>query len=124
MKILAAMLMMGTAVGAWGQSPATSDLLHTRTEATMKIANCSKVLPPCPDTLRETCVCEQPLKCPRYQHDEEVPGCSWGDTKGHSGQCHRCAPDMHVLTEREWQEVITHLKLIEKRQQIDGWPKP
>ena len=125
MKIFAAMLMMGTAVGAWGQSPATSDLIHTRTEATTAIVDCSKALPLCPKG--QTCSCVQPLKCGKYQHVEPSRlGCAVGDDVGYCDRIipAQCADDMHMVTEREWQDLAARMKVLEDVAHFVLRPKP
>jgi hypothetical protein len=53
-----------------------------------------------------------PLKCGKYEHVEAPP---FGDC-GFNGSCFTpyCAPDMHLVTEKEWQEMITRIETLEK----------
>lgn len=63
---------------------------------------------------------KEPLKCGKYQHVEPAHmDCSL--STGTIATCdlfvpERCADDVHVLTEREWQELIARLEKLEKEQ--------
>ena len=61
-----------------------------------------------------------PLKCGKYEHPEATD-CNTCDPKIHictlmnyiNVPAH-CAPDLHTVTEREWQELMERLKKLEK----------
>jgi len=55
------------------------------------------------------------LKCGKYQHVTEIQNCVWASTDGSHGQCYRCEDDLHVLTEREWQNLVARLKALEQK---------
>lgn len=53
-----------------------------------------------------------PLKCGKYQH-EEYPSVWCGDSMPSTCFTPRCAPDLHTVTEREWQELMEHIRWID-----------
>jgi len=64
-----------------------------------------------------------PLQCPKYQHEQyTAPHCA--NTCDSYGTCtaqclsvaasDTCVDDMHTVTEREWQDLIARLKVVEK----------
>ena len=58
-----------------------------------------------------------PLKCGKYQHVEQVGGWSTcGQNACWSEPYDSCVDDMHMVTEREWQELQTRLKALEKKE--------
>ena len=102
-------------------------------------------LPPLSDSGRPTIDCHykdmkqcladlpqpKPLKCGKWEQEEQIfYTCNIKNCDLKSGTCemdcpqpYRCIPIMHSVTEKEWQELMQRLAKLEKRQQIDGWPK-
>jgi hypothetical protein len=73
-----------------------------------------------PDTLKN------PPQCPKYQHWQELSvGCS---QNGSFGFCDKiipaqCVDDMHMVTEREWQELMNRIEVLEKVAHYELRPK-
>jgi hypothetical protein len=109
-------LALGCVVG-WGQKDCPS-----------KAWIGDKCLPFCTDSTspfqeaRPSCK-ERTLQCGKYQHQQITPAhcantCAPGATVC-TDQClyiperTECVDDLHVVTEREWQELITRIKTLE-----------
>ena len=58
------------------------------------------------------------LQCPKYQHLTGAQASCHCNDKGCT--CDppkpKCAPDLHVVTEREWQELMARLKKMESKE--------
>jgi len=67
----------------------------------------------------------KPLVCGKYQHEQHIPGhcANTCDPEGFTctTQClwvpavDSCADDIHMVTEREWQELVIRMKKLESR---------
>jgi hypothetical protein len=57
-----------------------------------------------------------PLKCGKYQHVEAVQSLCPCDKNGCTclPPTAKCAPDLHTVTEKEWQELNEQLRLMQK----------
>ena len=100
MKILAAMLMMGMAVGGWGQNP-----MAAPTEIAPNVQARGGV-----------------LKCGKYQHlvYEECHDVSGMWSCPSDPNAGKCADDMHMVTEREWQSVTHSVDLLRKLNDVQA----
>lgn len=74
-----------------------------------------------------------PLKCGKYEHVEHWPdgqcGPEWCDKDGNVcfANCpppppDRCVPDLHTVTEKEWQELMKRMNDLEERLKCYGRP--
>jgi len=72
------------------------------------------------------CVGQQPkqLTCPKYEHvefDEEMDTIAIPESRHPYHKVpgsERCAPDLHVVTEKEFQELLARLKVLERTAMI------
>jgi len=111
MKIFAAMLMMGMAVGGWGQQPIT---------CTTAGSSWVESGPTCHGEPTQS-VQPKPLKCVKYQHVEPSRlGCAVGVDVGYCDRIipAQCADDMHEVTEREWQAMVDSIRILTKLNDI------
>ena len=109
-----------------------------------------KSLPPCGPTSDGWCIQNQqrsciptaigrvcadaspaPLKCEKYEHYEpgSIEDCSDGLGSCRTNVPARCAPDIHTLTEKDWQELMAQnrardarLKALEGKLFYGEWP--
>ena len=114
MKLLAAVLGIGIACA--GQQPAQIS------------SGAGDAVPQGRSAVAGTAPDSKLLKCGKYEHVDHWPGgCgpSPCDEHGCYAVClppppDKCAPDLHVVTEREWQDLKDHIRTLERLICTDG----
>ena len=102
-KLFIAALMVGMAGGVWAQDSAI--IISDKPGCTHYGPN-DKHLPNVPE-------CKPaPLKCGKYEHVETVPDKNYVGWGMHAVK-DACKPDMHSVTEKEWQELMARLGKLE-----------
>lgn len=108
MRLLALSMLLFATVGLWGQAPCSGG-----GEGHKNPPDCMSA-----EQYIKQFAQPKPLKCGKWEHVEwqiraKVIGIPGGDSFEHVPGSEYCAPDMQLVTVKDWQELIARVKKLE-----------